>query len=195
MTLGEADDRALVERLRAGDARAFDAAYARYHGRLYAFLARMVLDRAVAEDLHQETWVRFARGVRELRDGARLASWLFRIARNLATSRARRRAIERGAADVWVEQRRQLDGTGTPHDALEASEQRARLEAGLAALAPADRELILLVAVEGLQPQEAAEVLGIRKEALRKRLERARERLRGLIDEAPPRTLGGPGHE
>ena len=72
----------------------------------------------------------------------------------------------------------------TPDELLAAAHAREVLERALAALAPDDRELLLLVAVEGLRPQDAAEVLGVRPEALRKRLERARGRLRGLIDRA-----------
>ena len=72
----------------------------------------------------------------------------------------------------------------TPDELLAAARSREVLERALAALSPDDRELLLLVAVEGLRPQDAAEVLGLRPEALRKRLERARGRLRDLIDRA-----------
>jgi RNA polymerase sigma-70 factor (ECF subfamily) len=59
-----------------------------------------------------------------------------------------------------------------------SSHLRVALERALAALPLADRELIVLVGVEGLAPQEAALVLSIRPEALRKRLERARAKMR-----------------
>lgn len=180
------EDGALVERLKAGDRLAFDEVYARYHARVYGFLLRMVLDRAVAEDLHQETWVRFARGVHGLRESDKLAGWLFRVARNLATSRARRRRLEVSAAATWTTAQDGEGGEPSPHDHLVAERQRQRLEAGLAALEPADRELILLVAVEGSTPLEAAGILGLQPATLRKRLERARQRLRTLIEEGSP---------
>lgn len=177
------DDEGLIARLRAGELAAFDELYARYHGRLYRYLVRMVLDVAEAEELHQEVWIRFARAVGQLRDGTKVAGWLFRIAHNLATSRGRRRAVEQRATAAWQVEH-VPEPVRTPDELLAAAHAREVLERALAALAPDDRELLLLVAVEGLRPQDAAEVLGVRPEALRKRLERARGRLRGLIDRA-----------
>ena len=49
---------ALIERLRGGDAAAFDLVYAEYHARLFNFLARLSRRREVAEDLVEETWLR-----------------------------------------------------------------------------------------------------------------------------------------
>jgi RNA polymerase sigma-70 factor (ECF subfamily) len=70
----------------------------------------------------------------------------------------------------------------TPFDAAARSETERRLERALARLELRDREVILLVAAEGLTPSEAASVLGLTAEALRKRLQRARERLALELD-------------
>ncbi|MFO0724060.1 MAG: RNA polymerase sigma factor [Myxococcota bacterium] len=173
-------DGELVSRLRSGDVRAFDLAYNRYHQRLFGFMLRMVHRRDVAEDLSQEAWSRLARGARELRDGDRLAPWLFRVARNLACSRERRLSVERDAATLITELELERSPKD-PHESAVSAALMRDLELGLAALPPRDRELILLVGVESLRPQEAAEVLGISPEALRKRLERAREKLRAAM--------------
>lgn len=186
------DDEGLIARLRAGELAAFDELYARYHGRVYRYLVRMVLDVAEAEELHQETWTRFARGVGQLRDETKVAGWLFRIAHNLATSRGRRRAVEQRATAAWQDTHAP-EPVRTPDELLAAARAREVLERALAALAPDDRELLLWVAIEGLRPQDAAEVLGVRPEALRKRLERARVRLRALIDRASAAQAPGGG--
>lgn len=177
--MSEPSDAELVARLRTGDAVAFDLAYARYHRRIYAFLMRMLLRREIAEDLLQETWIRFARGALDLRDDARLGAWLFRVARNLALSRERRRSIEEDA-EAWLTALG-FDAPATPLDGAMAADLRRGIELALAALPPRDRELILLVAVDGLEPKEVAEVLALRPEAVRKRLERAREKMHVLL--------------
>ncbi len=172
-------DAELVARLRTGDARAFDLAHGRYHAKIYAFLARMVLRRPVAEELAQETWLRLARSARRFDPDVHLSGWLFKVARNLAVSRERRRALEEDVMKELGDDRT----PATPLDGLVASTTRAQLERALAALSPRDREVILLVGYEALAPREAAVALGLRPEALRKRLERAREKLRESMEE------------
>src|SRR6187399_2042794 len=91
---------ALVERLRSGDAAAFDEIYDACHTRLFNFLARLSRSRDIAEDLAEETWLRLVTHARRLRDDTRLESWLFTVARNLYASYCRSRAIEDRAADL-----------------------------------------------------------------------------------------------
>ena len=192
MTTGDAgdEDDPLVQRLRAGEVAAFDEAYARYHGRLFAFLARMTGRRDLAEDLLQETWLRLASHGLDLRRDTRLEAWLFTVARNLSLSFLRWRVLDgrrRGAAVVVaavVVERGAV--AGAPFEEAAAAQTAERLEAALAALPPRYREVMLLVGVEGLEPHIAAQVLGLRPDAVRQRLLRARDMLkRSLADEGP----------
>ncbi len=180
--VGEDEDAALVDRLRSGDLTAFEAVYERWHRRIYAFLYRLLLRRDLAEDLSQEVWVRFATAAYGLRRGDRLGPWLFRVARNLVHSRGRRAGVAASATPLITELYEQR-APATPLDRVVSNHLREALERALAALPLADRELIVLVGVEGLAPQEAAEVLSIRPEALRKRLERARAKMREHLPE------------
>ena len=165
---------ALVERVRGGDTAAFDAIHAAFNPRLYGFLARLTHSRDVAEDLLEETWLRLVAHAGRLQPDTRLGPWLFTVARNLHTSYRRSRVIE-DAGDVdgvglWSR------GTPTPSplEVAEASELERRVGAALAALPTIYREALLLVAVEGLRPSEAATVCGITGQAMRQRLSRAR---------------------
>src|SRR5436190_22595256 len=82
MTLMTPDDeRALVARLRAGDTGAFDEVYEAYRPRVFAFLLRMTRNRALAEDLLDDTWLRLVRHATRLLPETRLGSWLFTVAR------------------------------------------------------------------------------------------------------------------
>jgi RNA polymerase sigma factor (sigma-70 family) len=180
---------ALIARLKAGDAAAFDEVYAAYHGRIYAFLARMVQRRDVAEDLLQDTWMRLAAHAARLRDDTQISAWLFAVARNRCRSYHRWRILDSERVDELTLARYRSDQGETPFDAAAASQLETRLEAAIAALPPRYREVVLLIAVERMTPGEAAEVLGLKPDTLRQRLLRARDMItRSLGDalERPP---------
>lgn len=171
----DAEDAALVAALRRRDARAFDAVYARYQGRLWSFLVRLAGRREVAEDLFQETWMQVARYAERLEEDTDLKAWLFTVARN------RYRSYRRWAVLGWsrsepISVEPEGDAPG-PEVAAAARAEVAAVEEGLRELGAAHREVLLLAAVEGLDSTQVAAVLGIREDAARKRLSRARAEL------------------
>jgi RNA polymerase sigma-70 factor (ECF subfamily) len=166
----------LVARLRAGEPAAFDAAYELHAPAIYRFLARLV-GAAVADDLFQETWLRLARHGRTLRPDTNLRAWLYTVARNLARSHARWAGLDASSvaavARWWY-----LPAPGaSPHDAAVAAVAAARLQRALDRLPAQGREILLLVAGEGLAVEDAARVLDLTPEAARQRLHRARAAL------------------
>ena len=174
----------LVRRIRSGDDGAFDAIHAEFNGRLFNFLARLSRRRDVAEDLLDETWLRFVDRAHHIRPDTRLGPFLFTVARNLYFSYCRARLLEDAqpadAIGLWP--------LGTPcpspFESTVASETARQIEAAVAALPAAHREAILLVAVEGMKPAEAAAVCGVTPEAMRQRLSRARAAIARRLDEA-----------
>jgi len=175
-------DQALVAALGRGDPVAFDQAYARYRGRLYAFLVRLTRRPFLAEDLLQDTWLSLARHAASLRPDTNLGAWLFTVARNRYRSYRRWALLDADRlreVGLWPRE------TGSPFEDAAASETERRLEAALGALPLKYREALLLVGVEGLAPEGAAEVLGLRPEALRQRLSRGRALMRDRLA-APP---------
>jgi RNA polymerase sigma factor (sigma-70 family) len=168
--------------LAAGDARAFDEAWREHRPRIFSFTLRMTGSRAVAEDLTQETFLRLARHAPTLPPDTVLAAWLFTVARNLCVSWRRWRVLDRLAGPRWAESAETVEAT-TPHDEAVGHEARARLERALGALPPKHREVLLLVAVEQLEPADAARALSISPENLRQRLARARAALASSLEE------------
>src|SRR5436309_15785037 len=75
---------ALVDRLRRGDADAFDAVHLAFNRLVFTFLVRLSRRRDVAEDLLEETWLRFVKHATRLRADTRLGPWLFTVARKSA---------------------------------------------------------------------------------------------------------------
>jgi RNA polymerase sigma factor (sigma-70 family) len=177
----------LVLRLRSGDSEAFDEVHDAFNGRLYNFLARLSNDRTAAEDLLEETWLRLVQHAGRLRPDTRLGPWLFTVARHLHVSYCRSRLLEdshmAGLLGLWPHGR----PGPSPLEAMENTERGRRLAAALASLPLVYREALLLVTVEGLPYSEAADICGVKAEAMRQRVSRARALLaRRLADSERP---------
>lgn len=179
------DERAWVDGLRRGDPQAFDAVFGAYRRRLYGYLVRMCRRRDVAEDLVQEAFLRLAQHAKRLEPDTRLGAWLFTVAHRLFVSWSRAQQVRAQlAGDLPAKESATMDRS--PLEALADSQAQLALERAFASLAPAYREVALLVGVEGMQPTEVAEILGQRPEAVRQRLARARVQLaEALGDHAP----------
>lgn len=171
----------LVARLRQGDPAAFDAVYAAHRARVYAFLLRMTRDAALAHDLAQETWLRLAAHARQLTPETEPRAWLLRVARNLFISHRRWSIVQRAglAALQFV---RAPQAEANPHERAAGDAFERRVELALAALPLAQREVVLLVSVEGLSAIEAAAVLGLSPDAVRQRLSRGRAALKRTLE-------------
>lgn len=182
-----ARERELLDRLGRGDAEAFDALYEAYRPRLFAFLARLSRRREVAEDLLEETWLRLVQRAHAFPSETPLGPWLFTVARNLFVSYCRNRLLETQRVAELTRLSGEPRPGESPFESLASNELQARLERALACLSAADREVLLLVGVEGMTPAAAAGVCGVSAEALRQRLSRARARLARHMDEAAPR--------
>ena len=164
----------LVERLRQGDEEAFDEVHGLFNVRLFNFLARLANSRDVAEDLLEETWLRFVKHSRRLRPDTELGAWLFTVARRLHVSYCRSRLVEDARAGDLIGLWPSGSPRPSPLEEAEAGETRRRAAAALAALPAIYREALLLSLVDDLRPSEAAEVCGVAPEAMRQRLSRAR---------------------
>ena len=159
--------------------------FAGYRRRLYSHLVRMTRRRDVAEDLLQETFLRLAQHARKLAPDTRLGAWLFTVAHRLVVSWARAQAVRMQlAGDLPAHE--PAGGERTPHEVLADSQAQAALERAFAQLAPAHREVALLVGVEGLTPNEVAAILGHKPDAVRQRLARARTQLADALGDHVP---------
>lgn len=164
-------DQETLKLLRQRDPRGFDRAYATYGARLFTFLLRLAGrdQRHVAEDILQQTFLKLAEHGPELRPDSDLRAWLYTVARHAFLGQLRRRRYEADAPNLEL-----LRDYGPD---AEARLLLGDVDAALARLRLEDRELLLLVGAEGLEPLAVAKLLDVEPAALRKRLERARQRL------------------
>ncbi|MGE5813478.1 MAG: RNA polymerase sigma factor [Acidobacteriota bacterium] len=192
--MDRASELALVSRLRAGDSRAFDEVYDAYRSRVFGFLVRLARNRDVADDLLEETWLKLVTHVQHLAPDTRLGPWLFTVARNLYWSYCRSRRLEEESAATLIGLWPVPSPSPSPFDEAVAHELDERVERGFALLPAMYREVLWLVAVENLTPLEAAHVCGVKPDALRQRLSRARAMLARLLDDRvdhSPEVTGG----
>lgn len=155
--------------LRRRDPRGFDRAYAAYGARIHSFLRRLSGRADVADDLLQHTFMRLAERGPELRADSDVRAWLFTVARNAYLSERKPSTLDAGPEP--------LEALAAPAADVEARLLLGDVERALGALRVEDRELLLLVGVEGFEPAAVAVMLNTEPAALRKRLERARSRL------------------
>ena len=149
----------------------FTGLFERTHGALLSYAVRRVADPADAADVVAETFLVAWRRLDQVPAGDRERPWLFGVARKVLANHNRGIRRRHAMADRL---RAELVGF-TP--ASEPSE----LSAALAGLNPTDRELLLLLAWDGLSQEQAAIALGISHGALRVRLHRARGRLQAAL--------------
>jgi len=182
----EESDEELMRRFQAGDARAFEILVRRHRTTLWNFLLRLVGDRARAEDLLQDTFLRAVKASAEWEARAKVTTWLFAIARNLATDEARRAVHRRaepleGRDDAPGPIDRAASDDPPPDAAAEGALLRPRLEAALAALPAEQREVFLLREQGGLGFREIAEVTGVPENTVKSRMRYALEGLRRTL--------------
>lgn len=150
--------------------------------RVYRFALRLCGDPHAADDLTQETFARAWRHKHRLRDSAAARVWLFRIAHNLWRDRLRRgrSPVERAGPtnEAMLPVQPAVDDQVATRDELD------RALAALDGLPPRQREVLYLIAVEGLNAREVGEVLGITADAAKATLSLARKKMRDLFPEA-----------
>jgi RNA polymerase sigma-70 factor, ECF subfamily len=176
----------------AGSQSAFEQIVARYQRPVISLIARITGDRAQAEDLAQETFVKAFRNLAAFDTTRRLSSWLFRIAHNAAIDAMRRSGPPAGSIGA----NRVLSAVGLPEpaappgpDPIERQELGRALEAALAELRPDQRAAVVLRYENGLSFGEIGTVLGVPEVTARSHVHRARKELARLLTAsgwAPP---------
>lgn len=154
--------------------RHFDALFRAHYADLYRYALRRCVTSEDAEDLVAETFAVAWRRRGGLPDGNEARLWLFGTARLLRMNQLRSMSRQR----ALVDRIRSWGSRFQRRDVADGIADRSRIGKALAALADTDREVLLLVAWEGLSSTEVATVLDISSAAARKRLERARIRFR-----------------
>jgi len=190
----EDPDAGLVGRLRAGDEEAFVALAEKYRPVLLSLALGYVPNRAVAEEVVQDTWVGVLRGIGKFERRSTFRTWLFRIVINRAVSAAARERRSVPVDDLEpVAAASRFDAAGNwavppepwaeqVEDRVTAAKMAARILAAISELPPRQREVVTLRDVQEMSSAEVCGVLGISEGNQRVLLHRGRSWLRQVIE-------------
>lgn len=173
---------AAVRQTARGDHHAFGRIVEAHQRRIFAYLGRMGIDRATAEDIAQDTFLRVWRNAGQFNPKrGNLTTWILTIARNLASTRLSRperrdEGLGPEAADEVV------SDLPLPDAELLAAQRRMRLHRALGRLLPADRALLAASYFDDLDVADIARIEGCSAGAAKVRLHRARVRLRQILE-------------
>jgi RNA polymerase sigma-70 factor (ECF subfamily) len=207
-SLEAADEQSVVAALLAGDEATFAALVDRYYPSMLRLALIYVADRAVAEEVVQDTWVGVLHGLPQFGGRSALKTWIFRILTNQAQTRGKREARsvpfsalggEEDAGDEpAVDPTRFRGGDqpwpghwatppqswgGPPEAQLLAQETRGYIKQAIAGLPTSQRTVIVMRDVEGWPSDEVCNVLGISETNQRVLLHRARAKVRQALEQ------------
>jgi RNA polymerase sigma-70 factor, ECF subfamily len=172
----------LVTRVCQGDSEAFRLIFERYSRPVISFTFDLVNDRALAEELTQETFVRAYRAIRTMRKDTKLSTWLFGIARNVARESLRARARAKSHVDLADKSVMDLsDHKPEPVDGLLNKELNEVIRRSLAALDEDKRLVFTLKVLHQCSYEEIASITGFSIAKLKTDLHRARAEMRRRI--------------
>jgi RNA polymerase sigma-70 factor (ECF subfamily) len=190
-------DAPLIERVKAGDVKAFEMLVVKYQRRIERLIGRMVRDVDLVPDIAQETFIRAYRAIPQFRGDSAFYTWLYRIAVNtakkalmelkrdpLVTESARASRDDDDDSSSRVEN--ELTNGETPEAVMASKQIASAVNFAIEALSDDLRQAITLREIEGLSYEEIAELMNCPIGTVRSRIFRAREaialRLRPLLD-------------
>jgi RNA polymerase sigma-70 factor (ECF subfamily) len=198
----------LLERLLAGDEATFRSFVVQHHGAMVQVARLFVKSLAVAEEVAQESWAAFVRGLPQFERRSSLRTWLFGIVANRARSVARREGFYVALADDELSADAEGGNPGPSLGRLRFSSDGAwkeppaswrdedperivanreamdRLRQALEKLPPAQQAVVVLRDIQGLDTEEVCNILGVSETNLRVLLHRARTKLRMALEQA-----------
>lgn len=177
-------DAELIAASRGGDAAAFGKIVERYQRAVHAVSYSGTRDRALSDDVAQDTFVTAWRQLGALREIERLPAWLCGIARNLARAALRRRGREVALDD------HDSISSDSPFDAVSDHEAEQLVAAALTRLPEKYREPMVLFYCEGQSVKTVAQALGISEDTTHQRLSRGRQQLADGVSGLVEKTLG-----
>lgn len=183
-------DLELMLRVSRGDADSFGVLLNRHRGPLLNYFVRMVRDRALAEDLAQEAFLRVYQARERYQPEARFTTWLYRIATNLALNAIRDRRAEPVVLETALETgtetgsplERAADGRPTVEERLAESDRQRFIREAIEALPEKQRAAVILHKYQEIDYRQIAGILKVSESAVKSLLFRAYESLRARLE-------------
>ena len=173
---------------RNGDQESFEKLVRLYEKRVFSLTSRMCRNSADAEEAAQEAFLAAWQALPAFRGDASVATWLYRLVSNACVDILRREGRHQAMAGPSLDDEESSpeppDKSPSPHALAERAELRRQIEAGLAALPPEYRQVLILREIHQCTYDEIAQICSIDLGTVKSRINRGRKRLRKILLES-----------
>jgi RNA polymerase sigma-70 factor, ECF subfamily len=182
------DDYKLIRSIQAGDHQAFELLVRRYQRQVANLIYMTMGNRDDVDDIAQEVFIRVYRSLPKFKFDASFFSWVYRITYNLCIDEIRKKKIRRVLSldyltEDTLEKNRQNKDNAIASDSLLKEERQSVVQSALQRLSPEHREVLVLREYQDFSYDEIAETLGLKLEAVKSRIFRARREMRDLLND------------
>ena len=168
-------DEMIMEAVKNGDLQQASLLFERYNKRIYNFLARMTMDRALAEDLTQNVFLRIIKYRKSYREGLRFQSWIYQVARNIFSDHYQ---IHKNRFSDFVDVEKMSDHITERNESEAQEEQEKLLERSMAMLNEEQRELLVLTRFQHMKYEDVAVIMDTTVANIKVKVHRAIAKLR-----------------
>lgn len=168
-------DELIMEAVKSGNLQQASLLFERYNGRIFNFLARMTNDRALAEDLTQNVFLRIIKYRSSYREGARFQSWIYQIARNVFSDHYQ--SVKNKYSD-FVDVEKIRDRMAENEESKVQEEKEILLQRSMERLTEEQRELLILTRFQQMKYEEVAVLMDTTVANIKVKVHRALIRLR-----------------
>ena len=168
-------DEQVMEAVKGGDLERASLLFDRYNKRLFNFLAKMTMDRDLAEDLTQNVFVRMIRYRNSYKEGARFQSWIYQVARNVFSDHYQ---ASKNRKSSFMDIEKIGDQIPDNNEGRKVEEQEHLLQRSLALLNDEQRELLVLTRFQHMKYEEVADLMDTTVANIKVKVHRAIGKLR-----------------
>lgn len=168
-------DEQIMEAVKDGDLQQASLLFDRYHKKIFNFLARMTLDRTLAEDLTQNVFLRIIKYRSSYREGLRFQSWIYQVARNIFSDHYQ---ANKNRFSDYVDVEKISDHINDTNDSEEQQEKEKLLHRSMARLTEEQRELLVMTRFQHLKYEEVANIMDTSVANIKVKVHRAILKLR-----------------
>jgi len=168
-------DELLMEAVKNGDLQQASVLFERYNKRIFNFLARMTMDRALAEDLTQNVFLRLIKYRSSYKEGARFQSWIYQVARNIFSDHYQ---ANKNKLSDFVDVEKVSDHLHDDEENQLIDEQERLLQRSMALLSEEQRELLVLTRFQHMKYEEVAVIMDTTVANIKVKVHRAILKLR-----------------
>lgn len=148
-------DELIMEAVKNGDLQQASVLFERYHKRIFNFLARMTLDRNVAEDLTQNVFLRMIKYRGSFKEGNKFLPWIYQMARNIFSDHYQADKVKAGFVDI----EKMKDSVSDKEENKEQDEREKLLYQSMSLLSDDQRELLVLTRFQHMKYEEVAAIM------------------------------------